>query len=149
MVAGDPTADKTSVIPDRLDPEAAEWPNAVATFSVNGDGTLSPIAEATTGQAATCWISGTGASFYASNAGSASLSGYQDSGDGTLTALGNTTTDPGTVDSAISSDGSFLYAQTGANGIVDEYHINSDGSLSAIGSVAVPGSAGGEGIVSS
>ncbi|HEY5989127.1 MAG TPA: beta-propeller fold lactonase family protein [Streptosporangiaceae bacterium] len=124
-------------------------PNAVATFSVNGDGTLTPVASAATGQAATCWISGTGSLFYASNAGSASLSGYSDSGDGSLTALGNTATDPGTVDAAISSDGSFLYAQTGANGIVDEFHINSDGSLSAIGSVSVPGSADGEGIAAS
>lgn len=123
-------------------------PNAVATFTVNGDGTLIPIAQAATGQAATCWISGTGTLLYASNAGSASLSGYQDNGNGTLTALGNTSTDPGTVDSAIAS-GSFLYAQTGANGIVDEYHINPGGSLSAIGSVTVPGSAGGEGITAS
>lgn len=123
-------------------------PNAVATFTVNGDGTLTSIALAATGRAATCWISGNGTFFYASNAGSASLSGYADSGDGTLNALGNTSTDPGTVDSAIAA-GSFLYVQTGAKGIVDEYTINADGSLSAIGSVTVPGAAGGEGIAAS
>lgn len=123
-------------------------PNAVATFTINGDGTLTPIALAATGQAATCWISGNGTSFYASNAGSGSLSGYRDSGDGTLSALGNTSTDPGTVDSAI-ANGSFLYVQAGANGTVDEYTINPDGSLSAIGSVTVPGAVGGEGIAAS
>ena len=41
--------------------------------------------------------------FYASNAGSASLSGYHDDGSGTLTALG--TTGAGTVDAAVSFDG--------------------------------------------
>ena len=120
-------------------------PNAVATFTINGDGTLTPIAQIATGGAATCWISGTGTLFYTSNSGSDSLSGFRDTGQGTLTALGNTCTDPGPVDSVIAS-GKFLYVQTGANGIVDEYRINSDGSLSAIGSVTVPGSVGGEGI---
>src|SRR5829696_6207374 len=119
--------------------------NAVATFTINGDGTLTSIAQIATGGAATCWISGTGTLFYTSNSGSDSLSGFRDTGQETLTALGDTSTDPGPVDSAIAS-GKFLYVQIGANGIVDEYRINSDGSLSAIGSVTVPGSVGGEGI---
>jgi len=121
--------------------------NAVATFTINHDGTLTLVDRAGTGQAATCWIVGSGSSFYASNAGSASLSGYHDGGDGTLTALGNTATDAGTVDAAASSDGRYLYAQAGANGVVDEYRIGSDGALTPIGSVTVPGAAGGEGIV--
>ena len=121
--------------------------NAVATFTINHDGTLTLVDRAGTGQAATCWIVGSGSSFYASNAGSASLSGYHDDGDGTLSALGNTATDAGTVDAAASSDGRYLYAQAGANGVVDEYRIGSDGALTPIGSVTVPGAAGGEGIV--
>lgn len=125
----------------------SEAANAVATFTVNADGTLTLVDRQATGQAATCWIVGSGANFYASNAGSASLSGYRDDGSGTLSALGTTATDPGTVDAAISSDGRYLYAQTGANGIVDAYRIGSDGSLTNIGAVTVPGSAGGEGIV--
>jgi len=86
-------------------------------------------------------------SFYASNTGSASLSGYRDDGTGTLTPLGNTSTDPGTVDAAVSSDGRYLYAQTGANGIVDAFRIGTGGSLTPIGAVTVPGAVGGEGIV--
>ncbi len=85
--------------------------------------------------------------FYASNAGSASLSGYRSSPTGRLTALGDTATDLGTADAAVSSDEQFLYVQTGKNGIVDSYRINHDGSLTQTGSVAVAGSAGGEGIV--
>ncbi|HEY2557280.1 MAG TPA: beta-propeller fold lactonase family protein, partial [Diaminobutyricibacter sp.] len=39
--------------------------NAVATFSINADGTLALVAQAATGQGATCWIAGTGASLFA------------------------------------------------------------------------------------
>src|SRR6266516_1503821 len=92
-----------------------------------------------TGQAATCWIVRSGSNLYASNAGSASLSGYHDSGNGTLAALGTTGTDAGTVDAAVSSDGRYLYVQTGANGIVDAFGIGSDGSLARVGAVTVPG----------
>ncbi|MBO0813261.1 MAG: hypothetical protein J2P23_14625 [Microlunatus sp.] len=126
---------------------AEAGPNAVATFTVNADGTLTLVDRAATGQAATCWIARSGANFYASNAGSASLSGYRDAGSGTLVPLGDTGTDPGTVDAAASSDGADLYVQTGANGTIDEYAINHDGSLTKIGAVTVPGATGGEGIV--
>jgi 6-phosphogluconolactonase (cycloisomerase 2 family) len=128
---------------------AEAGPNALATFTVNAAGTLTAISDSLTGQAATCWIAGTGVNLYASNAGSATLSGYSDTGSGALTALGTTSTDPGTVDAAASADGRFLYAQTGANGIVDEFSINPNGSLTSIGSVTVPGGAGGEGIAAS
>ena len=125
----------------------AEAANAVATFTINADGTLALVDREPTGQSATCWIVRNGSSFYASNAGSASLSGYSDDGSGALTALGNATTDAGTVDATVSSDGRYLYVQTGANGIVDAFRIGTGGSLTQIGAVTVPGAAGGEGIV--
>lgn len=127
---------------------AEAGPSALATFTINRNATLSLITRTTTGQAATCWVTGTGDRLYASNAASASVSGYTDR-DGVLTALGNTATDPGTVDAAASSDGRDLYVQTGGKGIVDEFAIGSDGALTPIGSVTVPGAAGGEGIAAS
>ena len=127
---------------------AEAGPSAVATFTVHHDATLSLITRTTTGQAATCWVTATGNTLYASNAGSASVSGYTDR-NGTLTALGNTSTDPGTVDAAASSNGRFLYVQTGRNGIVDEFAIGDSGALTEIGTVTVPDGAGGEGIVAS
>jgi hypothetical protein len=54
--------------------------------------------------------------FYASNAGSGSVSGYTVDGAGQLTPLGNALTDVGTVDA--SAAGGFLYVQAGAAGIV-------------------------------
>jgi 6-phosphogluconolactonase (cycloisomerase 2 family) len=120
--------------------------NTVATFTVHRDGTLTRTASSPTGQAATCWITAVGDLLYASNAGSANLSGLRAAPNGGLTAVGTTSTDPGTVDSAASANGRFLYVQTGGAGILDEFRVNADGSLTAIGSQTVPGAVGGEGI---
>ena len=127
---------------------AEAGPSALATFTVNRNATLTLITRTTTGQAATCWVTSTGSKLYGSNAGSASVSGYTDH-NGTLTALGNTSTDPGTVDATASPNGRYLYVQTGAKGIVDEFAISAAGALTSIGSVTVPGGAGGEGIAAS
>jgi 6-phosphogluconolactonase (cycloisomerase 2 family) len=121
--------------------------NSVASFRLNDDRTITPLHSIATGQAATCWVVAAGSLFYASNAGSASLSAVQAGPGGQLSLLGATTTDAGTVDAAVTPDGRFLYVQAGAQGIVDAFRVNGDGSLSAIGSVTVPGAAGGEGIV--
>lgn len=125
---------------------AEAGPNAVATFALRRDGRISALDTSATGQAATCWIVYSHGTFYASNAGSGTVSAYRSAANGKLTALGTTSTDAGTVDAAASSDGHHLYVQTGGNGIVDAYRINADGSLTATGSVTVPRSAGGEGI---
>ena len=123
--------------------------NAVATFIVNRNGTLTLVSRTPTGQAATCWVVRAGATLYASNAISGSLSSFRDNGNGTLTSIGDSITNAGTIDAAVSSDERFLYVQTGVNGIVDEFRINPDGSLASIGSVTVPGAVGGEGIIAS
>jgi 6-phosphogluconolactonase (cycloisomerase 2 family) len=121
--------------------------NALATFSLASDGTIAPIDAQPTGQSATCWVAQANGTFYASNAGSASLSSFRSSPTGALTAVGQTTTDAGTVDAAVTADGRYLYVQAGAAGIVDEFRVNADGSLTSLGAVTVPDAAGGEGIV--
>jgi 6-phosphogluconolactonase (cycloisomerase 2 family) len=125
---------------------AEAGPNAVATFSLGSGGVLAQLAVTDTGQMATCWIVRDGRYFYASNAGSGSVSGYSVGASGGLTALGNTTTDAGTVDAAAAGNGRFLYVQTGKAGIVDEFAVGAGGSLTGIGSVTVAGAVGGEGI---
>ncbi|SRR6266536_1641764 len=119
--------------------------NAVARFTIGADRRLTLLDRTPTGQVATCWIVATGENLYTSNAGSASISGFADEG-ASLTPLGNTTTNAGTVDAAATPDGHYLYVQTGAAGIVDEFRIGNDGALTQIGSVTVPGAVGGEGI---
>ena len=123
--------------------------NALSTFTLGSDGTVTLIDSVGTGQAATCWVALAGGTLYASNAGSANVSGYTSSASGQLTLLGQTSTDPGTVDAAASPDGQFLYVQTGGNGIVDEFSVGAGGSLTSAGSVTVAGAAGGEGIAAS
>ncbi|MBV9795132.1 MAG: hypothetical protein JO016_14485 [Actinobacteria bacterium] len=123
--------------------------NSVATFTVGRDGKLALVSRSATGQAATCWVARDGSLFYASNAGSASVSGYADFGSGALQALGNTAAGAGTVDAVASPDGRDLYVRGGATGTVSEFAVQPSGSLTAIGSVTVPGAAGGEGIAAS
>jgi hypothetical protein len=108
---------------------------------------LTELDAVATNQAATCWVAPAAGNFYASNAGSATVSQFQDSGAGILTLEGSTGTDPGTVDAASPANSDFLYVQTGLNGVVDEFQIAPSGSLTEIGSVSVAGAAGGEGIV--
>jgi len=123
--------------------------NALSTFTLGSDGTVTLIDSVGTGQAATCWVALAGGTLYASNAGSANVSGYTSSAGGQLTLLGQTATDPGTVDAAATPDGAFLYVQTGGNGIVDEFSVGTGGSLTSVGSATVAGAAGGEGIAAS
>lgn len=121
--------------------------STVVNFNVNADGTLTPLSSFADGQAAACWVTGVGNLLFASNAGSANETGIRVGENGSLTGLGNTSTDAGTVDASASPDGRNLYVQSGGTGNVDEYSINADGSLTQIGSVSAPGAGiGSEGI---
>jgi 6-phosphogluconolactonase (cycloisomerase 2 family) len=120
-------------------------PNAVASFTIGSNGSLTPLGAAVpTSQEATCWINHVGNAFFLSNAGSGSVSAFGVNGS-SLTPLGNTTTSPGTVDSAVV--GKFLYVQTGGEGVIDAFSVAAGGKLTPIGKVTVPNAVGGEGIV--
>ncbi|MFI0717576.1 lactonase family protein [Streptomyces sp. NPDC021224] len=121
--------------------------NSVLTFAIRHDGHAVPLGGARTGQMATCWIVRAGDRFYASNAGSGTLSGFRRTGLAGLAPLGTTATGAGTTDSAVTPDERFLYVQTGATGGVDAFRVGRDGSLAPLGSVTVPDAVGGEGIV--
>jgi 6-phosphogluconolactonase (cycloisomerase 2 family) len=126
---------------------AEAGPSALETFTLQGNGEVTPVSTVPDGQAALCWVTLARGLLFASNAGSASISGYSEGPGGQLSLLGATGTDPGTVDSSASPSGRYLYVQTGGNGIVDEYTVSGTGTLTEIGSVTVPGAVGGEGIV--
>lgn len=121
-------------------------PSAVATYAINRSGTLTFRGRTTTGQAATCWITGSGDQLFLGNAGSGTVSSFAATASGS-SAERVTATDAGTVDLAVSPDGRHLYAQTGAAGIVDEFAVGAHGALTPIGSVTVPDAVGGQGIV--
>jgi 6-phosphogluconolactonase (cycloisomerase 2 family) len=128
---------------------AEAGPSALATFTLNRDGTITQLDSLASGQTGLCWVAPAGSLFFTGNTGANSTSGYQTNASGQLTLLGATPTDPGTVDASASSNGHFLYVQTGGNGIVDEFQVNANGSLTEIGSVTVAGAAGGQGIAAS
>jgi 6-phosphogluconolactonase (cycloisomerase 2 family) len=120
-------------------------PSALATFALRSDGTIAQIDAVDTGQLAACWVTPVGAGLFTSNTGSDNLSRFTSDAQGHLTLLGQTTTDPGTVDSSATPDGQFLYVQAGGSGVVDEFAVTGV-TLTQIGSVTVPNAAGGEGI---
>ncbi|MBW8801608.1 MAG: hypothetical protein JF597_51175 [Streptomyces sp.] len=120
--------------------------NAVASFALHADGTLTLVDREFTGQKATCWIARHGSHLYLDNAGSGSVSEVDVTATGLQVGTA-TATDPGTIDATVSGD--YLYVETGGKGIVDEFAIGQDGGLTAIGSVTVAGAVGGEGIAAS
>jgi DNA-binding beta-propeller fold protein YncE len=125
----------------------AESAGAIASFQLDERGTIEQLDVVPSGQVATCWIVGVRDLFFTSNPGSASLSAFQSGAGGQLlTPLGNTETDPGTVDATVTGAGRFLYVQAGGPGDVDEFSIAPSGALTKVGSVTVPGAVGGEGI---
>ncbi|MEV8393908.1 MULTISPECIES: beta-propeller fold lactonase family protein [unclassified Streptomyces] len=121
--------------------------NALLTFRIHKDGRTTLVDAAPTGEQATCWVSRTGDHFFASNAGSNTVTRFRQDREARLERLGNTPTGVGTVDSSITPDGHFLYVQTGGAGAVDAFRIHKDGSLTKISTTKVPDGVGGEGIV--
>jgi 6-phosphogluconolactonase (cycloisomerase 2 family) len=119
----------------------------VASFTLDQFGNLRPVDSLPTSQQASCWIAQAGRHWYVSNAGSATLTGISATRSGALTDLGNTATDPGTIDAAATPDGTYLYVQTGLNGTLDTFQVNADGSLTPINSpITVANAAGGQGL---
>ena len=144
VVTADPTVPFAVAFDQQGHLLVAEAAGALASFRINNDGSLASLSSVATEQAATCWLTPAAGYLYTSNAGSATLSGFSEAFGGQLTLLGDTPTDPGTVDGA--SAGRNLYVQAGKEGIVDEFAVSGTGALESIGSVVVPGAAGGEGI---
>ncbi len=124
---------------------AEAGPSAFASFSLSFANRLFQLDAVATEQAATCWVASAAGYYYTSNAGSASVTGFQEGFGGALTKLANTATHPGTVDAA--GTGRFLYVQGGKEGTLDEFEVQPNGSLTSIGSLVVPDAVGGEGIV--
>jgi hypothetical protein len=110
--------------------------SALSVYTVNTDDSVTSLGSVTDGQAALCWVTAVGSTFYGSNAGSATISAFQVSSAGTPTLTGvAASTEAGTTDSAVTANGHFLYVTNGGAGTVDEFHVNSDGTLFEVGMV--------------
>jgi DNA-binding beta-propeller fold protein YncE len=125
-----------------------------SSYTVNPDASLTVIAShVPNGQTAACWSVLAKGYVFVANAGSATITGYDEDAAGGLTlhdASGVTaTTGAGSVDIAASKDGQFLYELANGAGEIDEFHVNDDGSLSSLGTVSglgVVNGVGAEGI---
>jgi hypothetical protein len=112
----------------------------VSTYSVNTDGSLTPLGTVTDGAKALCWISTSNGFTYGSNAGSGTVSSFT-IGVGGVPVLDQATaatTHPGTTDSLVAPNGSTLYVESGGSGLLDAFHIAADGTLTPAQTIAVP-----------
>jgi len=119
--------------------------SAVSSYTIDGDGTLTTItASAPTTETAACWIVATNNSkfVYATNASSASISGYsvQKGSLDLLTPGGKTgNTGAGATDVAITENSQFVYSLNGGAHTITGFGVSqSNGSLDANGAVSVP-----------
>ena len=120
--------------------------SAVSSYSVNSDGTLTPISVSLpTLGSANCWSAVTpdGRFVYNSNAGTSTITGFSIGASGALTAL------PGTIvgvnpsgatnlELAVSADGKFLYSLNGGSSTVGMFAIDqTSGALTNLGTVGI------------
>jgi 6-phosphogluconolactonase (cycloisomerase 2 family) len=130
--------------------------STISSYVVQPNGSLSVVSAALpTLGAANCWnaVTPDGRFVYASNAGSASISGFSIAANGALTpvpgtVLGFNPAGSANLDIAVSADGKFLYSLNGASGAIGVFAIRaSDGSLTNLGTrTGLPAAAGLNGI---
>jgi 6-phosphogluconolactonase (cycloisomerase 2 family) len=108
--------------------------SSVSTYRVNASGSLTDLGTVSDGAAALCWISGANGYFFGSNAGSGTISSFDESPTGAPALVNATaaTAHAGTTDSVISPDGKYLYVESGGAGTVDAYAIGATGALTQI-----------------
>ncbi|HEV3267521.1 MAG TPA: beta-propeller fold lactonase family protein [Acidimicrobiales bacterium] len=108
--------------------------SSVTTYRLNGNGTLTSLGTVSDGAAALCWISTANGYFFGSNAGSATLSSFNENAAGAPQLVNATaaSTHAGTTDSVVSPDAKYLYVESGGAGTVDAFAVGATGSLTPI-----------------
>jgi 6-phosphogluconolactonase (cycloisomerase 2 family) len=111
--------------------------SSASVYTVNTNGSLTSLGTIADGQAALCWISSANGYFYGSNAGSGTITSFDESASGVpqiVTSIA-ATAHAGTTDSVISPDNKFLFVESGGAGTIDSYAIGSNGSLTQVATV--------------
>lgn len=120
---------------------AAANASTISSYSVAGDGTLTPITSALADdQTAACWIVITPNNHFAytTNAGSGTVSGFDIASDGALSLLGDsgvagdTGTGSSPIDAAITPGGRHLYVLAAGTGAISVFSIGADGGLTSL-----------------
>ncbi len=113
--------------------------SALSSYEIEESGTLEVVsASVGTTQTAACWVIITrdGRFAYATNTGSATISGYSLDRDGALSLLAangvNGSTDAGPIDMTLSGSDRFLYTLNSGAGTISAFGVNVDGSLTPL-----------------
>ncbi len=130
-----------TIVVSETGPAGATNGATISSYTVSPAGTVSAISLGIpTLGAANCWnaITPNGKFVYASNAGSATISGFAIGNNGSLTPIGGTIAGVNPAGStnleiAISADGKFLYSSNSGKGKVGIFAIGEDGLLSNLG----------------
>lgn len=111
--------------------------SSASVYTVNADGTLTSDGTIADGQKALCWISSANGYFYGSNAGSATITSFDESAAGApqIVTTVAATAHAGTTDSVVSPDNKFLFVESGGAGTIDSYAIASNGALTQVATV--------------
>ena len=115
--------------------------SAATSYSIGADGKLLPVSVSLPTQgAANCWnvVTPDGRFVYNSNAGTASIAGFEIGVNGALQPIGSTVVGvnpagSANLDIAISADGRFLYSLNAGTGAIGMFGIVPDGSLVNLG----------------
>lgn len=144
-----------ALIVSETGPTGADNGSTISSYSIEASGQLAPISAAIpTFGTANCWnaVTPDGKRVYVSNAGSASISGFNIASNGTLTPIDNTVVGNNpegatNLDIAISANGKFLYSLNSATGAIGVFAIQQNGNLESLGqSGDLPKSSGMNGI---
>lgn len=130
-----------TIVVSETGPAGGSNAGTMSSYSVLTDGTLAPVSVGIpTLGAANCWnaITPNGKWIYASNAGSANISGFSLGSNGSLTPVGGTIagvnpTGSTNLDIATSADSRFLYSLNSGTGKIGIFAIEQDGLLSGLG----------------
>jgi 6-phosphogluconolactonase len=100
-----------------------------SSYHITGTDHLQPVSPAVHNQqTAACWVAVTGNIAWVVNTGTATISSFQISGDGSLSVFNPVAASTGDgsspIDAAASSDGNFLYVLLSATGQIAIYNIN-------------------------
>lgn len=118
--------------------------STVSSYRFTASGWEAVTASAGNGQTAVCWVavSPNGHFAYATNTGSATVSGYRVEVDGSLTALDadgvTATTGTTPIDLGFSRNGRYVYTLNAGSHTITGFRVGGDGSLTAVGSADVP-----------
>jgi 6-phosphogluconolactonase (cycloisomerase 2 family) len=111
--------------------------SSASVYSLNASGTLTSLGTVSDNAKALCWVSSADGFFYGSNAGSGTITSFDETSTGAPQVVASVaaTAHAGTTDSIVSPDGKYLYVESGGAGTIDVFAIGPNAELTAVTTV--------------